>query len=303
VFKIPRQRIRDLRDKLKRSIERFNGWMDGVETPIRGPEGVCYSHEYSEAIFSSTVKKHLRQRKRKEQKLRVIDLGGGTGAWAEKCAAKFGADVTIVDFGIEQVARQKIAGRNQRLGREAIEFVSKNVAELPEDFFQGRRPDFVHSKNLLHFLQAEDVQKLLEKISQAVSEGALVQLMFHAQVVKPRHFSWRGLHDMLRRKPWAQTATPAKGPDADGKILRTSIHYQKAENDRPNIYRHNPYEIRFLMHALGFELVERSSFKIMRKYARQTHIMLFRKLPATNPTLLAHPDLRGGRVPATRLQK
>ena len=97
---------------------------------------------------------------------RVVDLGCGTGALTEQLAAR-GYDVTGVDASAEMLSLA-------REGHPELKFQPGNAL----DFTLGEPVDAVFSNAVLHWIDADKQQTMLDHIASQIKPGGLLVCEF-----------------------------------------------------------------------------------------------------------------------------
>ena len=136
--------------------------LQAVKRPMVGTDGKHYGVEQSTFKTDSLdviVDRYLDvalQATPSNSRLKILEVGGGTGHRAEKWAAK-GADVLVTALND---CESEILRRNEKLGREALSFLRQdireaNAADLRENWA------LVHMRRVLHWMPEEDIVNVL----------------------------------------------------------------------------------------------------------------------------------------------
>jgi len=98
----------------------------------------------------------------------MVDLGGGSGAYAIAFARRYGLEVTVV----EHPDTAEVTGRilEERGWKNRVRVVSADF--LRDDFGSGYDAALV--SNILHFLKEEECMRLLRRVHQRLAEGGVV---------------------------------------------------------------------------------------------------------------------------------
>ncbi len=104
----------------------------------------------------------------RDEPLRVLDLGAGTGALSAMVAGRFpGSRVTLVDIsvGMLRVARRRFAGEPGRFEFRVMDHARKPLPGRPRAY------DLVVSALSIHHLTHGDKRELFEKVYGALADG------------------------------------------------------------------------------------------------------------------------------------
>lgn len=104
----------------------------------------------------------------RDEPLRVLDLGAGTGILTAMVAARFpNSRVTLVDASVEmlRVARRRFAGEAGRFEFRVMDHARKPLPGRPRGY------DLVVSALSIHHLTHGDKRELFEKIHRALANG------------------------------------------------------------------------------------------------------------------------------------
>jgi hypothetical protein len=198
-----------------------------------GPDGRIYGYEFDGAessdidrftgLFVSRLKNNAPAVRPK-----VIDLGGGSGQFAERMRRQ-GCDVVVVDFGDHEneIKQRSTAGKT---GAGRIDFIRSDVRDLSADFFRQQAPDLVYARKLIHFLSPRETETLLEKIAEGTRAGTGLALSFDG---------YQQRRDDSKEKRAA------------------SLDHSELISNGANIspaYLHDATEIRFLLKCLDFRI-------------------------------------------------
>lgn len=104
----------------------------------------------------------------RDEALRVLDLGAGTGLLSEMVAGRFpNSRVTLVDVSVEmlRVARRRFAGEAKRFEFRVMDHARKPLPGRPYGY------DLVVSALSIHHLTHGDKRELFEKVYRALANG------------------------------------------------------------------------------------------------------------------------------------
>ena len=104
----------------------------------------------------------------RDEPLRVLDLGAGTGILSAMVAGRFpSSQVTLVDISVEmlRVARRRFAGEPGRFEYRVMDHARKPLPGRPRGY------DLVVSALSIHHLTHGDKRELFEKVYGALSNG------------------------------------------------------------------------------------------------------------------------------------
>ena len=104
----------------------------------------------------------------RDEELRVLDLGAGTGLLSAKVAEKFpAANITLLDFSAEmlRVARRRFEGHPGRFEFRVMDYAREPLPEGPRGF------DLVVSALSLHHLTHGDKRATFEKVHASLRSG------------------------------------------------------------------------------------------------------------------------------------
>ncbi len=105
---------------------------------------------------------------RRNEKIRVLDLGAGTGLLSAMVAERFPRSrVTLVDLSVEmlRVARRRFAGHPGRFEFRTMDYARKPLPRGPRGY------DLVVSALSIHHLTDGDKKELFEKVHDSLVDG------------------------------------------------------------------------------------------------------------------------------------
>ena len=161
----------------------------------------------------------------RDEELRVLDLGAGTGLLSAKVAEKFpAAEITLLDFSAEmlRVARRRFEGQPGRFEFRVMDYAREPLPGGPQGF------DLVVSALSVHHLTHGDKRETFEKAHASLASGGRFVNADQVQVETPE--AERDHHEHRPcRAPEAEL--PEDGPTAahtkavEGATLREQMSW------------------------------------------------------------------------------
>ena len=186
----------------------------------------------------------------------VLCLASG-GGQQSIAFALLGANVTVVDFSIEQLERdKKVAAEYQ----QSIRIIKSDMRDL--SLFNDEEFDIVYQPYSINYIP--NVNSVFDEVSRVLKPNGLYDIMFHNPYV---HGSWK---DGCWKKEWNETELwkgkgyPIWQPYKDGHPIKTSDpnwNFTNSENEEVNIkspqeYRHTMSTMLNGLISRGFEILQ-----------------------------------------------
>jgi SAM-dependent methyltransferase len=157
-----------LGDWLRHANKRYAKWKDLERAIFKRPPGEEDRERFLRALDNIAKERAEELASRIElHGKRLLDVGGGSGAYSVALCKRFGLEATIIEYPDTAKATRKILREKKAEGIRVIEgdFLSD---PLGEDY------DAALVSNIVHFQSVEENRLLLERVYDALAEGGRI---------------------------------------------------------------------------------------------------------------------------------
>ena len=171
--------------------------------------------------------------------------------------ALLGANVTVVDFSLEQLEKDKLVAN---LYQKQIRIVKTDMRDL--SFFDDEEFDIVYQPYSINYVPS--VEKVFNEVSRVLKPNGVYDIMFHNPYL---HGSWKSgcwEGDWKEEELWEGKGYPIWQPYKDGcpiKIVDPNWNFTNSENQEVKIG--SPQEYRITMSTIINGLISRG-FEILK---------------------------------------
>ena len=168
-----------------------------------------------------------------EQPISILDIGGGTGAFAKNAveACPFIGKIHILDMGDNYGS---ISERNAEIGRNVLSFQQGDLRQCLRDTLTQEPWSIIHVRRVVHFLEEEqELPLFLDDLAQWAPRNSLIIMSFECIPPEDKRdlsLSYRNTAPLDSRDPDGNLWVPVIPQDGE-KILKTLVQRGFAADD------------------------------------------------------------------------
>lgn len=178
-----------------------------------------------------------------------LACGGGQQSIA---FALLGATVTVVDFSLEQLEKDKLVAEKYQ---KEIRIVKSDMRDLSS--FEDEEFDIVYQPYSINYIPG--LEEIFDEVSRVLKPGGLYDLMFHNPYI---HGSWKDGcwgSEWQEEELWNGKGYPIWQPYKDGYPIRTSDPtWNFVNSEQEEVKINSPQEYRHTMSSLINGLLQRN---------------------------------------------